>query len=189
MSVFTWVPSLTQREDIHFFLYMLFNSPSLALLLLPSPTPQPSTIYSGTVLRRLQPVLPCCHDVSHFVTQTTKITELRLPGIVFIHLPRPDHGCCVATTEQVTCESVGARPSATSSPSPPRRWPTPCLVLLVAACCWMCVPRSANPENLPPRALPHRRGPERSLWRFSPPAKPGAFSARLGTKSASSLSS
>lgn len=68
------------------------------------------------------------------------------------------------------------------SPFPPRRWPTPCLVLLVVACCWMCVPRSAVPENLPPRALPQRRGPERSLWRFSPPAKPGAFSARLGSK-------
>ena len=68
------------------------------------------------------------------------------------------------------------------SPFPPRRWPTPCLVLLVVACCWMCVPRSAGPENLPSRALPQRRGPERSLWRFSPPAKPGAFSARLGSK-------
>lgn len=35
---------------------------------------------------------------------------------------------------------------------PPCRWLTPGLVLLAAACCWTCVPRTAVPENLP-RAL------------------------------------
>lgn len=65
---------------------------------------------------------------------------------------------------------------------PPRRRLTPCLVLLVAARCWMCDPRTAVPENLPPRALSHRRGPEHSLWRSSLPAKPGAFSARFGSQ-------
>lgn len=163
------------------FMYILFNVQSCGLRCAPSFCP--SRIYPRTLWRRLQPVVPCRHDLSHLVTQTTKITELRLPGIVFIHLPpRPDHGCCVATTEQVTCESVGARPSSSSPLCPPRRWLTPGLVLLAAACCWMCVPRTAVPENLPPRALPHRRGPEHSLRRFSPPAKPGAFSARLGSK-------
>ena len=67
-------------------------------------------------------------------------------------------------------------------PFPSSPLANPCFVLLVVACCWTCVPRTAVPENLPPRALPHRRGPEHSLWRFSAPAKPGAFSARLGSK-------
>lgn len=71
------------------------------------------------------------------------------------------------------------------SPFPPRRWLTPGLVPLVDACCWMCVPRTAVPENLPPRALPHRRGPEHSLR----PLNPGLLVRDWEAKSGGSLSS
>jgi len=188
LHVITRIQILTLREDIQ-FLYISFNSPSLALLLLSSPTPRPSTIYSCTLLRRLQPVVPCCHDASHFVTQTTKITELRLPGIVFIHLPRPDHGCCVATTEQVTCESVGARPSATAplsllaagQPHALRSWSP-----LAAECAF---PAPPSPKIFHRALCPNAVDPNARSDVSLRPLNPGLLVRDWEAKSASSFSS
>jgi hypothetical protein len=156
-NIFASFLGLVRREVVLLlFNVSLIHVVALCSLFLPLCLHQ-AIIHPRTLQRRLQPALPCHCDLSHLVTRTTKIAELRLPGIVFIHLLRPDHGCCVATTEQVTCESVGARASLHHlSPFPPRHCLTPGLLLLVAVCCWTCLPR------------PHRRPRKSTIVRFAP---------------------